>query len=268
MDINQTLAKELDIKLSRVEAAVQLMDDGNTIPFIARYRKEATGGLDDQQLRALSERLNYLRNLEKRKAEVLENIAGQDKLTPELQEAIEKAATLAEVEDLYRPYKQKKQTRAGKAKAKGLEPLAEQILEQDPALDPLAAAAEFIDEEKEVLSAEEALQGARDIIAERISDDAEMRRLLRSLYGAIGSVTSEKSDEEKDEKGIFAMYYKFEDLIKKIPGHRVLALNRGEAEEVLKVRIKVDEERAIGILLRAYLKNERNRFCRVFNFIR
>ena len=256
MDINQTLAKELDIKLSRVEAAVQLMDDGNTIPFIARYRKEATGGLDDQQLRALSERLNYLRNLEKRKAEVLENIAGQDKLTPELQEAIEKAATLAEVEDLYRPYKQKKQTRAGKAKAKGLEPLAEQILEQDPALDPLAAAAEFIDEEKEVLSAEEALQGARDIIAERISDDAEMRRLLRSLYGAIGSVTSEKSDEEKDEKGIFAMYYEFEDLIKKIPGHRVLALNRGEAEEVLKVRIKVDEERAIGILLRAYLKNE------------
>ena len=256
MNINETLAKELNIKLSQVNAAVELMDDGNTIPFIARYRKEATGGLDDQQLRTLSERLNYLRNLEKRKEEVLENIAGQEKLTDELRAAIEQAQTLAEVEDLYRPYKQKKQTRASKAKAKGLEPLAEQILVQDPDLDPLTAAAKFIDEKKEVSSAEEALQGARDIIAERISDDAEMRRLLRSLYFAIGTVGSEKATDAEDEKGIFSMYYEFEDLIKKIPGHRVLALNRGEAEEILKVRINIDEERALGILFRAYVENE------------
>lgn len=256
MNINETLAKELNIRISQVEAAVALMDDGNTIPFIARYRKEATGSLDDQQLRTLSERLNYLRNLEKRKEEVIEAIAGQEKLTDELKEAIEKAETLAEVEDLYRPYKQKKQTRASKARARGLEPLALAVLEQQEDFDPLAAAAEYINEELEVLSAEDALQGARDIIAEQISDDAEMRRLLRALYLAIGTVAGEKIPDAADEKGVFAMYYEFEELIKKIPGHRVLALNRGEAEEILRIRIKIDEERALGILYRGYVKNE------------
>ena len=254
MEINQILAKELNIKETQVAAAVQLMDDGNTIPFIARYRKEATGGLDDQVLRTLSERLTYLRNLAKRKEEVAAAIEAQEKMTEEITAAFAAAETLAEVEDIYRPYKQKKQTRAGKARARGLEPLALAILEQDPALVPLTAAAEYITEE--VPTAEEALQGARDIIAETVSDDAEMRRLLRSLYLAIGVVSSEKAADAKDEKGVFAMYYAFEELIKKIPGHRVLALNRGEAEEVLKVRVTVDESRALGIPERAYVKNE------------
>ncbi|MBQ7935177.1 MAG: RNA-binding transcriptional accessory protein, partial [Clostridia bacterium] len=256
MEFSKIFAKEFNIKVSQAEAAIQLMDDGNTIPFIARYRKEATGGLDDQVLRNLSDRLNYLRNLHKRKEEVIAAIEGQEKLTDELRAAIAAAETLAEVEDLYRPYKQKKQTRAGKAKAKGLEPLAVLILEQKAEVDPLAAAAEYIDEEKEVLTAEEALQGARDIIAEQISDDPEMRRLLRSLYAAIAVIKSEKAADAKDEKGVFATYYEFEELIKKIPGHRVLALNRGEAEKVLKVKVEIDEERAVGVLLRAYVKNE------------
>ncbi|MBQ8893065.1 MAG: RNA-binding transcriptional accessory protein [Clostridia bacterium] len=254
MEINQILANELNIKESQVAAAVALMDDGNTIPFIARYRKEATGGLDDQVLRSLSERLAYLRNLAKRKEEVAAAIEGQEKMTEEIAAALAAAGTLAEVEDIYRPYKQKKQTRAGKARARGLEPLALAILEQDPAFDPPAAAEEYITEE--VPAAEDALQGARDIIAETISDDAEMRRLLRSLYLAVGVVSAEKAADAKDEKGVYAMYYEFEELLKKIPGHRVLALNRGEAEEVLKVRVGVDEGRALGILERAYVKND------------
>ncbi len=253
MEINQILAKEFGIAESKVAAAVALMDDGNTIPFIARYRKEATGGLDDQILRSLSERLNYLRNLAKRKEEVENAIDGQGKLTEEIKQALAIAATLAEVEDIYRPYKQKKQTRAGKAKARGLEPLALLILEQREELDPKAEAAQYITEE--VPSAEEALQGAQDIIAELVSDDAEMRRLLRSLYGAIGTIAAEKADGE-DPKGVYAMYYAFEELIKKIPGHRVLAINRGEAEKVLRVKVKIDEARALAIPERAYLKNE------------
>ncbi len=252
--MNKILAKEFNIKESQVAAAVALMDDGNTIPFIARYRKEATGGLDDQVLRALSDRLNYLRNLAKRKEEVAAAIEGQEKMTDELRAALDAAETLAEVEDIYRPYKQKKQTRAGKARARGLEPLALAILEQQEGFDPIAEAANYITEE--VPTAEDALQGARDIIAEQISDDAEMRRLLRSLYLAIGTVSAEKAADAQDEKGVYTMYYAFEELIKKIPGHRVLALNRGEAEEVLKVRVSVDEARALGILERAYMKND------------
>ncbi len=254
MEINQILAKELNIKESQVSAAVTLMDDGNTIPFIARYRKEVTGGLDDQVLRSLSDRLNYLRNLAKRKEEVAAAIEGQDKMTDELRAALEAAETLAEVEDIYRPYKQKKQTRAGKARARGLEPLALAILEQNAELDPLTEAAGYITEE--VPTAEDALQGARDIIAETVSDDAEMRRLLRSLYWAIGTIAAEKIADAQDEKGVFAMYYAFEELLKKIPGHRVLALNRGETEEILRVRVAVEESRALGILERAYVKNE------------
>ena len=256
MDINKTLAQELNIKETQVAAAVALMDDGNTIPFIARYRKEATGGLDDQVLRALSDRLTYLRNLTKRKEEVCAAIEAQEKLTEELKAQIDAAATLAEVEDLYRPYKQKKQTRAGKAKARGLEPLALAILEQDPALDPIAEAANYINEENEIPSAEDALQGARDIIAETISDDAEMRRRLRAFYLKEALVVSEQIADSKDEKGVFAMYYAFEELVRKIPGHRILALNRGEAEEVLRVKIKVDEAAAAAILEKAYVKND------------
>ena len=256
MNINKTLAQELKIKETQVAAAVELMDDGNTIPFIARYRKEATGGLDDQVLRALSDRLTYLRNLTKRKEEVCAAIEAQDKMTDELKAQIDAAATLAEVEDLYRPYKQKKQTRAGKAKARGLEPLALAILEQDPALDPLAEAENYVNQEQEVPTAEDALQGARDIIAETISDDAEMRRRLRAFYLKEAMVSSEQIADSKDEKGVFAMYYAFEELVRKIPGHRILALNRGEAEEILRVKIKVDETAAIAILEKAYVKND------------
>ncbi len=256
MDINKILAKELNIKETQVAAAVALMDDGNTIPFIARYRKEATGGLDDQVLRALSDRLTYLRNLAKRKEEVAAAIEAQGKLTEELQAALNAAATLAEVEDLYRPYKQKKQTRASKARARGLEPLALAILEQDAALDPLAEAANYVNEEAEVPTAEDALQGARDIIAETISDDAEMRRLLRAFYLKEAKVSGEQIPDSKDERGVFAMYYEFEELVRKIPGHRVLALNRGEAEEVLRVKVKVEESAAIRILEKAYVKND------------
>ena len=256
MDINKILAKELNIKETQVAAAVALMDDGNTIPFIARYRKEATGGLDDQVLRALSDRLTYLRNLAKRKEEVAAAIEAQGKLTEELQAALNAAATLAEVEDLYRPYKQKKQTRASKARARGLEPLALAILEQDVALDPLAEAANYVNEEAEVPTAEDALQGARDIIAETISDDAEMRRLLRAFYLKEAKVSGEQIPDSKDERGVFAMYYEFEELVRKIPGHRVLALNRGEAEEVLRVKVKVEESAAIRILEKAYVKND------------
>ena len=256
MDINKILAKELNIKETQVAAAVALMDDGNTIPFIARYRKEATGGLDDQVLRALSDRLTYLRNLAKRKEEVAAAIEAQGKLTEELQAALNAAATLAEVEDLYRPYKQKKQTRASKARARGLEPLALAIMEQDAALDPLAEAANYVNEEAEVPTAEDALQGARDIIAEIISDDAEMRRLLRAFYLKEAKVSGEQIPDSKDERGVFAMYYEFEELVRKIPGHRVLALNRGEAEEVLRVKVKVEESAAIRILEKAYVKND------------
>ncbi len=254
MEINQILAKELNIKESQVSAAVALMDDGNTIPFIARYRKEVTGGLDDQVLRSLSERLNYLRNLVKRKEEVAAAIEGQEKMTDELRAALSAAETLAEVEDIYRPFKQKKQTRAGKARARGLEPLALALLEQRVELDPAVEAVAYISEE--VPTVEDALQGARDIIAETVSDDAEMRRLLRSLYWAVGVISTEKVADAKDEKGVYGMYYEFQEQLKKIPGHRILAINRGEAEEVLRVRVTVEESRALGILEHAYVKNE------------
>ena len=254
MDINQILAKELNIKETQVAAAVELMDAGNTIPFIARYRKEATGGLDDQVLRNLSDRLTYLRNLQKRKEEVAASIQAQEKWTEELEAALAAAVTLAEVEDIYRPYKQKKQTRASKAKERGLEPLALAILEQAEGFDPAAEAQNYITDE--VPTAEDALQGARDIIAETVSDDAELRRKMRALYLAEAMIACEAADEQKDVKGVYAMYYEFQELVKKIPGHRVLAINRGEAEEILKVKIVVDTEKAVFLCTRGYVKNE------------
>ncbi len=254
MDINQILANELNIKVTQGAAAVELMDGGNTIPFIARYRKEATGGLDDQVLRNLSDRLTYLRNLQKRKEEVAASIQAQEKWTEELEAALAAAVTLAEVEDIYRPYKQKKQTRASKAKERGLEPLALAVLEQAEGYDPAADAANYITEE--VPTVEDALQGARDIIAETVSDDAELRRKMRALYLAEAMIACEASDAEKDVKGVYAMYYEFQELVKKIPGHRVLAINRGEAEEILKVKITVDTEKAVFLCTRGYVKNE------------
>ena len=239
----EQLAAELNLSVKNVQGAIDLIDQGNTIPFIARYRKEATGSMDDQVLRNLGDRLEYLRGLDKRKEEVTASITEQGAMTPELTAALAKAKTLAEVEDLYRPYKPKRKTRASIAKARGLQPLADAILKQDAALDPQAAAADYLNEE--VPDAEVALAGARDIIAEKISDDAACRAELRRYYRAFGRIASTKA---KEEDSVYAQYYDYSEPIAKIPGHRVLALDRGEREGFLKVSIEVDSERAGAIV--------------------
>ncbi|WP_300283223.1 Tex family protein [uncultured Subdoligranulum sp.] len=238
----EQLAAELNLSVKNVQGAIELIDQGNTIPFIARYRKEATGSMDDQVLRNLGDRLEYLRGLDKRKEEVTASITEQGALTPELTTALEKAKTLAEVEDLYRPYKPKRKTRASIAKARGLQPLADAILRQDAAFDPQAAAADYLNDE--VPDAEAALAGAQDIIAEAVSDDAACRAELRRYYRAFGRIASTKA---KDEDSVYAQYYDYSEPLAKIPGHRVLALDRGEREGYLKVNIEVDSERAGAI---------------------
>lgn len=246
MNINEQLAKELEIKVSQVDATVQLIDEGNTIPFIARYRKEVTGSLNDEVLRNLYERLTYLRNLEDRKNSVLASIEEQGKLTDELKKQILDATTLVVVEDLYRPYKQKRRTRATVAKEKGLEPLADIIAAQD-AVKPIAEyAADFINEEKEVKSADEAIAGACDIIAERISDEADYRIYIRKLTGDEGLIVSEAKDEKV--QSVYENYYKFSEKISTILGHRVLALNRGEDEKFLTVKIEAPVEQILKYL--------------------
>ncbi len=246
MDIIQKLSDELKVQKWRVKAAVELIDEGNTIPFIARYRKEATGELDDEQLRNLDERLKYLRNLEERKEAVIASIEEQGKLTDELKSAIEAAETLVVVEDLYRPYKPKRRTRATVAKEKGLEPLSELILKQELA-EPLEnAAAAFINEEKEVLTAQDAIDGARDIIAENISDEADYRIYIRDITREQGVISS--SAKEEGQKSVYEMYYDFEEPVTKLVGHRILALNRGEAEKVLTVKLNAPEERILTYL--------------------
>ncbi len=254
MDINQKLAQELEVKLWQVEAAVGLIDEGNTIPFISRYRKEVTGSLNDEQLRKLHERLQYLRNLEEKKEQVLSSIEEQGKLTEELRAQILAAETLVVVEDLYRPYRPKRRTRATIAKEKGLEPLANVILLQK--LDgPLEAVAEdYIDEEKEVNTVEEAIAGAMDIIAEMISDEADYRIALRDMIQKQGKIVSVAKDAE--EQSVYEMYYDFEEPIKKLAGHRILALNRGEKEKFLTVKIDVEEEKALGYLERQVLVSD------------
>ena len=240
MNIAHKIAEELSINDWQVEAVIRLLDEGNTIPFIARYRKEQHGTLDDEQLRNLYERLNYLRGLEERKEAVLKSIEEQGKLTEELKLQISEAETLVAVEDLYRPYKQKRRTRASIAKEKGLEPLAVLILQQkaDKPLEELAAA--YINEEKDVHSVAEAIQGACDIIAERISDEPEYRTWIRNRTRGYGSLSSDEKD--KDESGVYANYYQFESSIEKMTGYRVLALNRGEKEKKLTVRMNAPEE--------------------------
>ena len=238
----EQLAAELHLTAQNVQGAIDLIDAGNTIPFIARYRKEATGSMDDQVLRDLGDRLAYLRGLDKRKEEVAAAIDGQGAMTPELTAALQKAATLAEVEDLYRPYKPKRKTRAGIARARGLQGLADAIFRQDPALDPQAAAAAYLNDE--VPDADAALAGAQDILAEQISDDAACRAELRRYYRAFGRIASAKA---KDEDSVYAQYYDYAEPLAKIPGHRVLALDRGEREGYLKVGIQVDAERAGAI---------------------
>ena len=249
--ISQLLAKELQQPLQYVENVVQLLDEGNTIPFIARYRKELHGSMDDTALRALEDRLTYLRNLETRKEEVKKTIESQEKLTEELAAAIDNAKTLAEVEDLYRPYKQKRRTRATMAKEKGLEGLAMTIFQQE-SKEPLAAlAAGYVDAEKGVATVEDALAGANDIIAEWIADDAAIRKELRELTmkkGALRSVAA------KEEDSVYRLYYDFSQNLSKLAGHQILAVNRGEKEEFLKVSVEVDREWALGLIWNRTIK--------------
>ena len=240
------IAEELKIKYTQVEAAIKLIDEGNTIPFIARYRKEATGNLSDEVLRDLDERLNYLRNLEKRKEEIIRLIDEQGKLTPELQESIENAMILSELEDLYRPYKPKKRTRATIAKEKGLEPLAEIIMKQDTSVDVYEVAKEYISEEKKVNSVEEAIEGALDIIAEDISDNADYRKKIKSFCFREAVIATTAVDSEK--KSPYEMYYEYSEPILHIPSHRILAINRGEKEEFLKVKVNKPEDKILNHL--------------------
>ena len=246
MDIITVISDELKIKRSQTEAAVKLLDEGNTIPFIARYRKEVTGALDDEQLRDLSERLTYLRNLEKRKEEVRTAIEALGKLTDDIVKDLSEAATLAAVEDIYRPYKPKKKTRAGIAKEKGLEPLAEFIFAQSSG-NPYEEAGKYISEEKGVVSAEDAVNGALDIIAENISDDPELRKILGGLYDRSALIASVKAKDDIEES-VYENYYDFRESVTKIPTHRVLAIDRGEKEEILKVSVEVDADNMIATI--------------------
>lgn len=246
MDIIKKLAEELNIGRHQAEAAVKLIDEGNTIPFIARYRKEATGSLDDEVLRNLDERLKYLRNLEERKNQVIASIAEQEKLTPELERSIRDAQTLVAVEDLYRPYKPKRRTRAMIAKEKGLEPLADLISMQMVKEPLLQAAAAYISQEKGVETAEDAIQGAKDILAERISDNAEYRTYIRNATMNKGVVQSSAKDEKA--QSVYEMYYNYEEPVKKCAGHRILALNRGENEKILTVKILAPEDQILMYL--------------------
>lgn len=254
MDILQTITEELQVKKWQVEAAVKLIDEGNTIPFISRYRKEATGALNDEQLRALSERLNYLRNLEEKKAQVLSSIEEQGKLTPELKKQIEEAATLVLVDDLYRPYRPKRRTRATIAKEKGLEPLANIIMLQMTQT-PLEEEAEaYLSEEKEVHTPQEAIQGAKDILAEHISDEADYRTRIRDLTMKQGKIVSAAKDETAES--VYEMYYDFEEPVSKLAGHRVLALNRGEKEKILAVKVSAPEEEILQYLNRQVITRD------------
>ena len=254
MNIIETLAKEFNLKVDQVERTVALIDEGNTIPFIARYRKEVTGSLDDTTLRDLDDKLTYLRNIEKRKQEVKELIAAQEKLTPEIEAAIDAAVTITEVDDIYRPFRPKRKTRASVAREKGLEPLALLLMEQKDEYDaPLEMLAEaYIDAEKGVESAEDALAGARDIIAEDISDNAEYRKTIRSLTFGHGLLISKAATEEDT---VYSQYYDYSEGVKTMPGHRILAVNRGEKEEKLKVNIEISKDIILNYLFSMVITN-------------
>ncbi len=255
MNIIETLARELNLTVDQVDKTVALIDEGNTIPFISRYRKEVTGSLDDTVLRALDERLTALRNLEKRKEEVRNLIDAQGKLTPALVASIDNAATVTEVDDIYRPYRPKRKTRASVARERGLEPLAELIMAQhehyEPAIEVQAEA--YVDPEKEIHTVEDALQGAMDIIAEDVSDNAEFRKKLRALTMDNGALSTKAA---REEDSVYATYYDYSEPLKKIPGHRILAINRGEKEEFLKVSLTVSEEITGGFLLNSVLTSQ------------
>lgn len=258
----EIIAQELQIKQSQVERTIKLIDEGNTIPFIARYRKEVTGGLSDEVLRNLGERLTYLRNLESRKEEVIKSIDSQGKLTQEIIKDLENCITLAEVEDIYRPYKQKKRTRATIAKEKGLESLADAIIKQDESIDINKYAEGYINKEKEVNSVEDAINGALDIIAENISDNPEYRKKIKKICYREGIINTKSA---KDEKSNYEMYYDFQEKVNRIPSHRILAINRGEKEEFLKVKIDKPEEKILELIQNDIIKNNKSQYAELLN---
>lgn len=260
--IVEIIAQELQIKQSQVESTIKLIDEGNTIPFIARYRKEVTGGLSDEVLRNLGERLTYLRNLESRKEEVIKSINSQGKLTQEIIKDLENCITLAEVEDIYRPYKQKKRTRATIAKEKGLESLADAIIKQDESIDINKYAEGYINKEKEVNSVEDAINGALDIIAENISDNPEYRKKIKKICYREGIINTKSA---KDEKSNYEMYYDFQEKVNRIPSHRILAINRGEKEEFLKVKIDKPEEKILELIQNDIIKNNKSQYAELLN---
>ncbi|MBR3132952.1 MAG: RNA-binding transcriptional accessory protein [Clostridia bacterium] len=257
MDINQKIADELKIRKEQVEATIKLIDDGNTIPFIARYRKEVTGNLSDETLREFGERLEYLRNLEARKEEVTRLIDEQGKLTEEIKASIDKAEILSELEDIYRPYKQKKRTRATIAKERGLEPLSLIIYMQTEKRDIYEIAKDYIDVEKGVETVEDAIEGAKDIIAENISDEPEYRKKIKSMCFREAVMVTRAA---KEEKSPYEMYYEFQELIKTLPSHRILAINRGEKEEFLKVKIEKPEEKILSYIKKDIIKDEKSQY--------
>ncbi len=256
MNINQLIAEELQVKVWQVDAAVQLIDEGNTIPFIARYRKPVTGELNDEQLRTLDERLKYVRNLEEKKQTVIASIEEQGKMTTELLQKIQDAQTIVAVDDIYRPYRPKRKTRATEAKAKGLEPLANIFILQKSGKTPEQEAEAYIDEEKGVMSAAEAIQGAKDIIAEMVSDNAEFRNAIRNTVMRHGEIVSKAKDEEA--KTPYENYYDYTEAVNKIPGHRILAINRAEKEKVISVKIEMPDDNIIMALDKSVIVGNTN----------
>ncbi len=264
MDILQIIADELNVKYKQVENAVNLIDEGNTIPFIARYRKEVTGGLSDEDLRTLYERLNYLRNLENRKEEVRNSIEEQGKLTDETVKALQNAKILAEVEDIYRPYKQKKRTRATVAKEKGLEPLSEALINQDNKVSIEEIAKKFIDPEKGVETVEDAIAGAKDIIAENISDNPTYRKEIKRYCYRDGVIATEVNEkDEKEDKATYQMYFDFNEKVNRIPSHRILAINRAEKENAIKLKIQKPEENIIDFIERDVIKDKNSSYANI-----
>lgn len=258
MEYSQILAQQFNIKEEYAKNIISLLDDGNTIPFIARYRKEMHGSMDDQLIREFSEKLEYLRGLDKRREEIRSLIDAQEKLTDEISALLDKASTLSELEDIYRPYRPKRKTRASVAKEKGLEPLALEIIKQDSLYNPNTDAEKYINEEKGVATAQEAIQGAMDIIAEQVSDSAEIRKRVRNLTTVNGVIVSTATDSEKES--VYTTYYDFKEPVKKIAGHRLLAINRGEKEGFLKVSVESDSEKPLNIIYRLLDKGT-NPFC-------
>ena len=254
MNINHIIANELSVKLWQVDAAIKLIDEGNTIPFIARYRKPVTGELNDEQLRTLDERLKYLRNLEEKKKTVVDSITEQGKMTDEIMSKIAMAETIVAVDDIYRPFRPKRKTRATEAKAKGLEPLADIFLKQEKNKNPEEEAKAFVNEEKGVANVAEAIQGAKDIIAEIVSDNDEFRKAIRNTVVKHGLIVSNTKNPE--EKTPYENYYDYSEGVNKIPGHRILAINRGEKEKVLNVKIEMPEENIIASLDKVIIKGE------------